>query len=289
MRSETGEFTPSELWTKLIERPRPSEIVELPCKYKDGRYLGRVRMRLLTKREEDSCRIRGLEKMHKVREKHPTLDLESGEGKDLVADAQVREALWLACQTVEDFQDYEKRPDGAPVYAQAFKSPEDIDDVMASTELEVLWLAYKVFRHKCGPHEDCIWDTKTVTTWIQRVVEGAKEHPFLHTSYPQLVELNAWLTSRVYILSALLDSLSESLPDSLRSHPEILACGIGSHGWLPVKSSGSRLRISLPGSGERKDDGMPILPDVENPDGQIVTMDQAVRINDILTQQDEID
>ena len=287
MKSETGEFTPSELWTKLTERPRPSQVLELPCKYKDGRSLGRVRMRVLTKREEDECRIRGLEKMHAVKERHPTLDLESSEGKDLVADAQVREVLWMSCQSVEDHQDREKRPDGPPVYAQAFQSPEAIDDVMASTEIEVLWLAYKLFKHKCGPHEDCIWDPKSVTLWVQRVVEGAKEHPFLHSSWPQLVELNAWLTSRVYLLSALLDSLSENLPDSLQSHPEMLACGIGSHGWLPVKSSGNRLRISLPESKDRQDDGMPMLPDVENPDGETVTTDQAVRINDILTQQNE--
>lgn len=220
---------PSELFLKLLETP-PSEVVDFPRKTAEGVPIGKLRIRALGQEHHDQARIDGHRAM-KARGLDAE-DLRSETIKEVTADTVARELLAIACLQETGLEG----PDGSPMYARIFRNAEDLKKLRPD-ELSVLFNGYLLVQAKYGPYERTMGDDAELNAWIKRLVEGGSEFPLLRKGYPALVQLAFSLAVRAYTLSAILDSLWPSLPDTLRVVLEKYSMGTGFYGELAASST----------------------------------------------------
>lgn len=227
MAGPPTDVTPAELFTKIQEPPRPSEVVNFPRRTPDGKPVGTVRIQVLPMREHTRARKAALEKatsQHKLSRE----DRDSGLGLAIVNDAVACELLAVACRTEQNHGNEEK-----PFYPVIFPTAEAIADLLSADEIAVLFNCYLLVQAKWGPFEKTIQTEQELSEWIKRLVEGAAEFPLAQLSSAPSAELPSLLARRAYTLSVILESLFSSLPNILKSRLGIYSLGTGFFG-LPA-------------------------------------------------------
>lgn len=226
----------SELFTKLLECPRPSEVFDFPRKDELGIPLGKIRMQVLTSPEHDRAR----EAAHAALKKkgYSIEELSAPTIKEVLGDAVAKEIIAMTSLTERNYGTEEK-----PSYGRIFRTALDLD-VLTSDEILVLWNSYQLVQYKYGPIERNL-DQDDFNAWIRRLGEGGAEFPLLRLALPQLVMLAQSLGERLCTLYRILESQREALPTSLASQ---LAAFSTDTGWFgtPADSSG-------PGGSDRSD------------------------------------
>lgn len=142
---------PSELFRKLLEAPRPSDVIDFPRKDENGNPIDRIRIAVLSHEEHDKARENAF---RYFRDKnYSPEDMKNMSMREVVSDRIAKELLVLACFTAKEQL---KNPDtNQPIYGKIFHSAEDIGK-LRSQEVEVLFNAYMLVQEKFGPreHED---------------------------------------------------------------------------------------------------------------------------------------
>jgi hypothetical protein len=243
------DVTPSELFQRLLDRPRPGEIVKFPGLDRPGAR-GELRMQVLSKQDHDRARLisHGAVKKNATRYGLGALtpqDMASEAVQGVISDLAACEVLAMACTQTEVFAGSDSENERAR-YPLIFPDGEAVGATLTADEVAYLFSAYTLVQHKYGPHE-AICLPEDVNAWVKRLVEGAAENPFLRLSSPQWAELLTSLASKLYDLSGLLESQWSSLPDSLKSGLETYCLGTGSAGE-PAESGSPPATLPGPGS-----------------------------------------
>jgi len=216
-----------ELFIKLTETPRPSEVIDWPRKVEDldGNMVpvARVRIRVLTMRDHDEARLRAHLWLREER-KISADDMHGPSVREVYGDAVAREVLARSIVSEEPIEGSDAT--GSPKYSRIFAAGKDLEKLTAD-ELTCLFQAYQLVQEKYGPYEGNLASQAEVTAWTKRLVEGAALSPLSQASSHQLADLNMYLAQRVYTLSQILESLVPSLDESLVAALSTLDIGIG--------------------------------------------------------------
>jgi len=238
------DVSPSELWLKLSESPRPSEVVDFPRKGANREPIGKVRIQVLPNEEHDAARIRA---QTKLRERarllgHGNLtneDMRAPGVAEVLGDMTAREVLAVACVAEKPFDEYAK-----PLrYPRIFPDAESIGATLSADELSVLFNLYVLVQNKYGPFEGNLSDDDQ-EAWIRRLEEGGETYPLASLPWPQLVALTSSLAVKVSSLYRILSSQWSSLPDTLRSDLASFSTAIISYGE-PLAAPGTTGSESL--------------------------------------------
>ena len=239
-----SDIEPSELFRKLTEAPRPSDVIDYPRKDGDGNALARVRLQVLNTAEFDLARQKATEWFGK---KFPNKDSRVIDtAREMLGDRTAKEVLAIACISDKAITGSEET--GRPLYNRLFSSANDLDEVTAD-ELTVLWVAQQAVQYRYGPYEGNIDSEEQVNAWMQVLVEGATAVPLAALSWHQLTELIMCLAERAYSLSVILGSPSKNLPGILDVLPSSWELGSYGHGKLLAKLTEiglSREQLGLP-------------------------------------------
>ena len=202
---------PSSLFSKLLEMPRPTEVIDFPRNDEHGKPVARVRIQVLTSPEHDQAREMAYKALKK--KGYDAADLSSPAIREVLGDAIAKELIAMACLSEENLGE----PGGKPIYKREFRTGADLDKVgIRADELAVLFSAYELTQNKYGPFERNL-SAADVDAWIARLGEGAAEFPLLRLALPQLVLLAQSLGERLFTLYRILGSLPQELPTSLAS------------------------------------------------------------------------
>lgn len=221
------DVSPSELWQKLQETPKPSEVVDFPRRDAEGKPVGKLRIQVLNMAQHDEARL----KAHKwLREtKHISNDDIRGPTiQEVYGDAVARHILAMACVNVKPIKGTEDTPN--PRYTRTFPDgPADLEK-LTGDEVTVLFTSWQMVQTKYGPYEGNIDSAEELNAWIVRLGEGADAFPLAAQSWPQLVELTMLLAERACLVSGILESQFSTLPDTLKSRLKSLGMGTGYFG-----------------------------------------------------------
>lgn len=224
----------SELWQKLSETPRPTEVIDFPRKDKYGNPVGRVRIQVLRLEDHDQARLVAQQKIKASAARNGVKlegdDINSPGVREVLGDMTARELLAKACL---DERSVTEEPE-TPFYPRVFPDAEAIGKVLSADEVAVLFNAYLLVQNKYGPYERNLVDDGDVDAWVQRLEGGAAEFPLLHLPLPQLVQLTSLLGDRLSSLYRILGSQWSSLPDTLASALGSYSTAITSFGSLPA-------------------------------------------------------
>jgi hypothetical protein len=212
----------SELFLKLMEAPRPSEVVDFPRLDRDGKPLFQIRIQVLRMDEHDQARIIAQQKLKARRIANE--DLNSAAIKEVLGDAVAKELIAMACLTVDPMEGSDP-----PVYGRVFRDGEDVGKLSAD-EVLVLFNAYQLVQHKYGPFERTITGPEDIDAWIKRLAEGGDAFPLSSLALPALADLTWSLAVRTYSLYQILASQWSSLPDTLAASLESYSTAIISSG-----------------------------------------------------------
>jgi hypothetical protein len=265
---------PSELFRKLCEIPRPSEVVDFPRKDPEtGEPVGKVRVQVLTMVQHDDARMKAYHWL-KDQKKVNKEDLESTLLQEVYGDRVAREVLAMCCLTENPIAGTVEA--GKPKYGRLFRNAGDLDTLSAD-ELTVLFTTYEMVQNKYGPNAANIESDEELNAWIEVLSEGAATFPLAGRSWHQLASLCLSLAERAYSLSALVGSLSGSWPDTFAAPLRSWGIGTGSYGG----EHAAAIRIGLVLSSQPKleqDESaaqieIPALPD------EPITTEEAVALS----------
>jgi len=237
-----------ELFRRLSETPRPSEVVDFPRRDPEsGKPICQVRLTVLNGGEYDQARFKAEQWVKKK--------LGGGEqigeiSRQVMGDRVAKEILAMATVTVNPLEGSDNTDEG-PRYGRMFITADEVD-ALTSDELTVLWMAQQAVQNKYGPYEGNLETEEQVTAWMRALTEGASAIPLVQLSWHQLVELTSWLADRAYCLSAILHSQHSNLPASLSAALTNLDIGTISFTALPATAT----RIGL----SRQELGLQDLP-----------------------------
>ena len=260
MSGPPTDVSPSDLFLKLQQTPRPSEVVNFPRRTSDGKPIGTTRIQVLKAEDHDEARVKATQKVkaaHKVTEedlRHPMVDA-------VVRDYAAREVLAMACLSEKSHGEI----NGKPFFPRIFADGKSVGDLLSGDEVAVLFQAYLLVQAKFGPFERNVQTEQDLSDWIKRLVEGAAEFPLQHLSSAHWAELASFLARRAFTLSVILECLWESLPPTLKSRLGTYSLGTGFFGKPPANTPEAGLE-TLPESDLRK------LPEVE------ITVEDAAEI-----------
>jgi hypothetical protein len=220
----------SELFRKLQQAPRPSEVVDFPRKDGEGKAIAQVRIQVLTQEQHDEARERALHYLTKKRGISRE-DLSTELMRQEMADAAVKEVLALACLTVEPLPNTDP-----PRYGRQFPDGPSIGKTMTADEIGVMFTQYEMVQNRFGPYEGNVNTEDELNAWIKRLADGANAYPLAQCDWHQLVALTMSLARRSYTLSEILESQFSTLPDTSKSDLESLGIGTGYFGAQPADS-----------------------------------------------------
>src|SRR5688500_12695158 len=129
------DVSPPELFLKLQESPRPSEVVNFPRRTGDGKPIGTTRLQVLQSEDHDAARLivkRKLCEKHRLKPE----DLEGALGEAVLRDGVAKELLAMACLTEARMAN---TPEDAPRYPRVFPDAESIGKLLTADELAVLF------------------------------------------------------------------------------------------------------------------------------------------------------
>lgn len=230
------DISAKDLFVKLTEAPRPSEIIDWPRKVeRDGKLepVARVRVRVLTMRDHDEARLRAHSWLKDER-KMKAEDMQGPTVREVFGDAVAREVLAKAIVHVTPIEGTEES--GSPKYPRIFGEGKDLESITPD-ELVCLFQAYQLVQEKYGPYENNLASEAEVTAWVKRLTEGAGLSPLSQASSHQLAELNISLSRRVSSLSRILESLLPSLDESSAAALSSLDIGTGLFGSPASKTT----------------------------------------------------
>jgi hypothetical protein len=227
MSGPPEDLSPGELFLKLQERPRPSDVVPFPRRTESGKAIDNIRIAVLSGEDHDLARIEA-RKFVKTKYKLTDEDLKDPLVAAVQGDAVARELLAMAClqeKPAPGSEGHERE-----FYPRAFPDGPSVGKALGADEVAVLFSNYLLVQHKYGPFEKTIQSEQELSAWIKRLVEGAAEHPLRHLSLVQWAEAASLLAVRAYTLSVILESLFESLPTTLKSRLGSFSLGTGFFG-----------------------------------------------------------
>lgn len=229
----------SELFVKLSSEVRPSEVVDFPRKNAKGQTVGKLRIQVLNMEEHDEARLNAERWL--IREKGVAKeDLQNPASQEVLGDRIAREVLAKSCVSVEPIEGSEHTPGGVK-YHRIFFTPDQLGQLRPD-ELNTLFVMYKMVQRKFGPYEGNLENDEQVTAWERRLAEGASAVPLGRLDWHQSAELITLLAERSYTYSAILASLSSSLPDTLAARLKSWGIGTTSHGVVPASATRIGLR-----------------------------------------------
>ena len=215
MAGPSKDIPASDLFLKLTEAPRPTEVVDYPrMDLSTGKPVGQVRIQVLNHIEHDNARKLAHQKMKE--QGFDKDDLQGTTIQEVMGDAVARELLAMACLTVENYND---DPNDTPIYGRMFRDASDLSK-LRSDEIAVLFGKYLYTQAKYGPYEGNISSKEDVDAWVKRLVDGGSPFLVLHLPLPQLADLTFLLAERVSTLSESLASLSRESQPSSESNQE---------------------------------------------------------------------
>lgn len=272
------DLTPDQLWVKMQEIPRPTEVVDFPRKDPTtGRTLSRIRIQVLTVDEHTTARLEG---RRKVMEKYnvKSSELDDFVMQSVVSDVCAKEALKLACLGVNPFSE----ADNIKRYPYMFPTDERINTLSAD-EIVTLFNTYTLVQAKYGPFSESVMSDEEYNAWINVLTEGAKVHFLARKNLPQLAELACGLASRAYLLSLIVESLLKDSQSITASQVERLGIGTSWFTGLQLISSAGDLTLSarnLSQIGEGAQDLDEVIDDwlYKPAPGEPVTLEQAIEI-----------
>jgi len=206
----------SDLWQKLSETPRPTEVVDFPRADSRGNPIGKVRIQVLRMEEHDRARLTAQKKLRDNAralgfERLESADMDSPGVREVLGDMTARELLAMAC-----LSDVSMSEDASsPFYPRIFPSAEGLSKVLSADETAVLFSLFTIVTNKFGPFENNIEGDEDA--WIRRLAEGGDAFPLVSLPWPQLVRLTSLLAGRISTLYRILGSQWESLPDGSKS------------------------------------------------------------------------
>ena len=221
------DVSPSELWQKLQETPKPSEVVDFPRRDAEGRSVGKLRIQVLDVSQHDEARL-SAHKWLRETKRISNEDIKGPSIQEVYGDAVARHILAAACCNVEPIKGTEHT--ASKRYTRTFPNGAGDLEKLSGDELTVLFTSWQMVQTKYGPYERNIESAEELNAWIVRLGEGADAFPLAAQSWPQLVELTISLAQRACFLSGILESQSSTWPDSLRSRLEPLGMGTGYFG-----------------------------------------------------------
>ena len=230
------DVAPSELFAKLMETPAPSEVVDLPRRDADGNPVGRIRIRVLSMADHDRARVAAHKRIKRLDLTNEDMGAELI--REVLGDATAKEILAMACLSEGKVTD-----DGVEGSGRIFRSADDVEKLPAD-EVASLFNAYMIVQHKFGPFERTVSTEDELNAWIKRLGEGAASHPLHLFTLPALAELASSLAARTFLLSRILESQWESLPDSSKSALKDCSMGTGFYGGLAESTTPESLESS---------------------------------------------
>jgi len=246
-----NDLAPSELYRKLSQRPRPSDVVDFPRKDGEGKPVARVRLQVLTLEQHDEARHAAQRYLVEGRGFKET-ELNTEIPQSVSGDAVAVELLALAIVSENPVPGTEENP----VYRREFLNGTQLRRGLSADEIAALFKQYLLVQHRYGPTERTIESEDDLNSWIRILVAGGRDYPLALLDLPQLAELTSSLAGRVYSLSQSLESLSSNWSDTLKSDLAILGVGTGFFGALQSKPT--------PSDGESSVDDEPM------PEGKLV-------------------
>lgn len=227
------DIPPSELFRKLLERPRPSQLVDFPAA--SDFLVGRLRIQVLMHHEHDEVR-ETVQRYYTEKKKLSAEEQKSPLWAEVIADHTAAELLSRACVQEHPIP----APEGEPqVYPKVFADGLQVKKVVTSDELTVLWTLYQMIQRRFGPYEGLIASPEELNAWIEKLAVGASAFPLSQLSWHHLVDLAMQLAARAYECSGYLLSLRSSWPPSLAASLERLDIGSFSSGEPPSDGPGS--------------------------------------------------
>ena len=223
----------TDLFLKLSAPTRPSEVVDFPRRDPYTRLpIGQFRMQVLNLAEYDEARIRAQYWIIDKKRIDKT-QLDGQAIKEVIGDRIAKELISMACLSVDPIKGTEET--GYPRYLRHFRSADEVD-VLLADELEALWMTLQMLQRKYGPYEGNLENAEQATAWMKRLVEGGTALPLGQLGWHHLVELTMLLADRAYTLSAILDTQSSNLPNTLAVPLNSWAIGTSSFGKLPASA-----------------------------------------------------
>lgn len=214
---------PSALFSKLLEMPRPTQVIDFPRKDEQGNPVGTVRIQILTAKEHDQAR----ELAHNALKKrgYDKEDMSAPAIREVLGDAIAKELIAMACLSEQNYGESDR-----PLYKREFRNSADLEKAgIRADELLILFNAYQLVQNKYGPIERNLSEAD-IDSWIVRLQEGAAEFPLLNLALPQLVLLVQSLAQRHFTLCSTMASRLSSLPNTLVALLEPFLTGIISAG-----------------------------------------------------------
>lgn len=210
----------SELFLKLMESPKPSEVVDFPRRKvgPDGKptseFVGKLRIQVLAqgKHKEAQLAAQGYFKGRG----YSIEELDGVILREAAGDEIAKELLAMACVTVEPISE------NPLTYGRIFRTARDLDNLTAD-EVANLFAQYLMVQKKWGPSET----DPDVDHWVKRLEEGGSEFPLLLMSSQDLASLTYALAGRISSIFRLLESQFSTLPDTLKSDLETFNLGTG--------------------------------------------------------------
>ena len=261
---------PTEFFLKLMERPRPSEVIDFPRQEEDGSAIAQIRVQVLTTTEQKRGAKAALERckteMQLSKDDMSMSVVEEG----LYGQTVAAELLAMACVGVEGHE----TEDGKTLYPFLFANGKMVEDAVPPGELGALFAAYTLIQKKFGPSAEDIVTEAELNAWIRRIIEGGSAVPLAFKDSGQLVDLLTLLISRVFVFSHILESLLPKLPPTLASRLKTWAIGTG-YWSLPDEATTSEQDSSSDSNGDS-----PTFHDDEGLADEVppVTIEQAIRL-----------
>lgn len=214
-----ADMQPSELFIRLQQRPRPSDIVDYP-----DPAMGQLRIQVLTMAEQDTARLKAYDMIAKKLKPEDRGQSVIQEG--VYADAVAREALCLACVSVKPIRE----DADIPTYSRIFPDADSIARLLPSREVGALFHCYEMIQQRIGPVEREIMSAEEETAWILKLGKGAAAYPLVRLRWLQLVDLTTSIAARACGLSEYLESQLSNLPPTLVADLKAWHIGTGSFG-----------------------------------------------------------
>lgn len=225
---------PSDLFLKLLERPKPSCTFPFPRTDESGDPVFDVRVFVLNERELGECKM-AVRKWGKEKLKDGT-GIIAEMDKDTLGDRLAKEILARSVHENKQIPNTEDMP-GGPRYKRLFVNADSIDELTAD-EMAMLYGAYLTTQQKYGPLDDSFQSDAEVNEWVKRLKEGGGHFLLSLLQSHQRDALLLKLVERVSTTSSLLlSSPLENFPESWESLLEAYLAGIDSSTELAAEST----------------------------------------------------
>jgi hypothetical protein len=174
MSGPPEDLSPGELFLKLQERPRPSDVVPFPRRTESGKAVDNIRIAVLSGEDHDLARIEA-RKFVKTKYKLTDEDLKDPLVSAVQGDAVARELLAMACvqeKPAPGSEGHERE-----FYPRVFPDGPSVGKALGADEVAVLFSNYLLVQHKYGPFEKTIQSEPDVESNIMGALDALERDP----------------------------------------------------------------------------------------------------------------